>query len=200
MEHVTTFTRDYEKRGTMSRDEVHREGEWHETFQCWVTFDDEEDRYVVLQLRSSVKRDFPALYDITAAGHLTAGEQAADGVREMEEEIGLQVTMADLRPLGRLQDEIEIGAFLDREHCHVFQLHTDRDVVNRLQFRDGEADGACSVKLEEFQELIAGVRSACSGISDTGRRLVLAKEDLVPHSSQYWEQVMPALKEVNEEE
>ena len=66
------------KLNVKDREDVHRDGDWHETFQCWFVERINEEVYIHLQLRSNTKKDFPSLYDITAAGHLLSGETPED--------------------------------------------------------------------------------------------------------------------------
>ncbi|WP_328797176.1 hypothetical protein [Heyndrickxia sporothermodurans] len=54
--------------GVASREEVHKKGFWHETFQCWFVSKEEEKDYILLQIRSDQKKDYPNLLDITSAG------------------------------------------------------------------------------------------------------------------------------------
>ena len=64
--------------GVKSRELVHLDGDWHETFQCWFIEPVENSFYIYVQKRSANKKDFPSMYDITAAGHLLAEETVED--------------------------------------------------------------------------------------------------------------------------
>lgn len=95
-ERLKIFDEDRFQIGIATRDEVHRFGFWHETFHCWFVSEEAGTYYIYLQLRSATKKDYPNLLDITAAGHLLADETVQDGIREIKEEIGIDLTIEDL--------------------------------------------------------------------------------------------------------
>ncbi|MNJ40028.1 isopentenyl-diphosphate delta-isomerase [compost metagenome] len=86
--------------GVATRADVHQFGYWYESIHCWFVSHDENEDYIYFQLRSEHKRDYPNLLDITAAGHLLSHETVEDGVREIKEETGIEVSMSELTSLG----------------------------------------------------------------------------------------------------
>ena len=58
--------------GAMDRMEAHMQGQWHQTFHCWIVSSVSGGR-ILLQKRSDSMRNFPRLLDVSAAGHLEAG-------------------------------------------------------------------------------------------------------------------------------
>src|SRR5690242_19450425 len=106
-EYVDIFDTAMNYLGSASLDEVHAQGLWHQTFHCWLIKREEETYSLLFQRRGPLKKVHPNKLDITAAGHLMAGEAVEAGVRELNEELGLEKTYADLVPLG-IRPETEV--------------------------------------------------------------------------------------------
>lgn len=78
-EYLDTFTSEMEPIGVRSRDEAHARGFWHQTFHCWLWKIENGKLLLLFQRRHPQKKDYAGLLDITAAGHLEAGETPMDG-------------------------------------------------------------------------------------------------------------------------
>jgi isopentenyldiphosphate isomerase len=107
------------------KSEAHRLGLWHRCFHCWIVSPGTPSGgpHLFVQRRASGKDTWPNRLDVTAAGHLGAGEETFEGgLREVEEELGLKVETGELVPLGTRRSELEIPAGLDREFQEVFLL------------------------------------------------------------------------------
>lgn len=192
--------------GIKTREDVHRKGHWHETFHCWMVSQEEGGDRIHLQLRSSNKKDFPRLLDITAAGHLLSTETAMNGVREVQEELGLAIAFEDLVPLGVIKDQIHQEGFIDNEHCHNFLYLAKENSDLRFELQKEEVAGMVSADFQAFSELCTGKRAqaAVEGfkMADDGTAEPFAKTirktDLVPHSQSYLEQVAVRIQQVLE--
>lgn len=110
--------------GTASRADVHRLGLWHQTFHAWIVTETDGTPFVWFQRRSMKKQQYPGMWDITVAGHLLCGEQPVDGLREIQEELGI-VPSVGPQYLTMVRDEIVTDTFVDREMCHVFKIYED---------------------------------------------------------------------------
>ena len=126
-EMIDIFDGNYTKLGVLERSAVHNQGLWHQTFHCWIAGERSGYRFVVLQLRSTSKKNYPNMLDITAAGHLETGENPLDGVRELKEELGVSIDTSNLKILGIKHDIAdEPNGVHNREFAHVFLLRDDR--------------------------------------------------------------------------
>ena len=68
---------------------VHRDGDLHGTSHIWLVRKNTENAWeVLLQKRSACKDSHPGEYDISSAGHVSAGDELMESaLREMEEEL-----------------------------------------------------------------------------------------------------------------
>jgi isopentenyldiphosphate isomerase len=154
--------------GIASRGEVHTKGHWHHTFHCWLVRRDWEGKaYVLFQQRSDTKDTNPGCFDITAAGHLAAGETPKDAVREMEEELGLSVLFEELVPYGTIREEDagEAGGkpYIDREVSHVFGLVTDRS-PEKFTLQEEEVAGLYEADALRLIDVMEGIEQSVEAI------------------------------------
>ncbi|WP_051617284.1 NUDIX hydrolase [Desulfonatronovibrio hydrogenovorans] len=71
----------------LPRAEVHRQGLFHRTVIVLVY---DRDHRLLIQKRHRSKSLYPGRWDLSATGHLKAGESATDGaMRELREEVGV---------------------------------------------------------------------------------------------------------------
>ncbi|WLR42120.1 NUDIX domain-containing protein [Bacillus carboniphilus] len=183
--------------GVATREEVHTKGLWHETFQCWIISHEENKTYIHLQVRSPFKKDWPNLLDITAAGHLLEHESIKDGVRELKEEIGLDVPFESLIPLEVVRYCVKKGSFIDNEFAHVFLLENNQP-FDDYHLQHEEVSGMVKVKFEDFKELFLGNKTKIEiqGFTYNEESLkekihhFVSKDQFVPHSFNYYEKII----------
>jgi isopentenyldiphosphate isomerase len=130
------------------KSEAHRLGLWHRCFHCWICGSDPGGSYLLLQRRAATKHTWPGYLDVTAAGHLAAGEKTLDGLREVEEELGLQIKPERLVPLGTRRVEQEIPGGCDRELHEVF-LVFDVTPPGDLRLQKEEVEAVFRLDLDD---------------------------------------------------
>jgi len=136
------------------KEEAHRRGLWHRCFHCWVCGRDAAgEPYLLLQRRAAGKDTWPGYLDVTAAGHLRSGEEPLDGLRELEEELGLRPDPSRLIPLGTRRIEQEIPQGCDRELHYVFLL-VDHTPPLRFRLQREEVASLVALSLSEAGRLL----------------------------------------------
>lgn len=158
-ERFDIYDEDLNPAGTATRSETHANGYWHRTFHCWLTRRADGRQTVLFQRRQAGKDTNPGCYDITAAGHLSAGETMREAVRELKEELGVSVRFEELVPLGQVR-EIGEGVvngrpFIDREVSDVFGLVWNRPLTE-LRLQPEEVAGVYEAEISELLDLFEG--------------------------------------------
>jgi isopentenyldiphosphate isomerase len=150
--------------GTAERGEVHARGLWHHTVHCWlVRLDDGGDENssakILFQQRSRKKDTNPGSFDITAAGHLAAGESPQDVIRELEEELGVQVTFQQLSDYGIIREQatgvVDGVPYIDAEVSHVYGLVTSMSLMD-FRLQEEEVSGLYEADADELIALMEG--------------------------------------------
>jgi isopentenyldiphosphate isomerase len=136
----------------LAKSEAHRLGLWHRCFHCWICGSNPSGPYLLLQRRAVTKDTWPGYLDITAAGHLSAGEKTLDGLREIEEELGLQVNPERLVSLGTIRIEQQLPTGYDREFHEVFLLN-DNTPPENLRLQKEEVESIYRLDLDDVETL-----------------------------------------------
>lgn len=202
-EKINVCNEDGQHIGVASREEIHRLGLWHETFHCWIVTRENGKDWIHLQLRSKEKKDFPDLFDITAAGHILANEMIEDGVREVEEELGISVPFKKLISLGVIKDQIIQKSFIDNECCHVFLYKAGENIDDAFTLQKEEVAGMVKIEFQRFYDLCVGrieeVEAEGFVMANEQQpysfRKNITLQQLVPHSPDYLERTAALIAE-----
>lgn len=135
MELLDVLDPDGRRSGRVSeRGVVHREGSFHAAAHVWVARARADGGYdLLLQKRSMEKDSFPGCYDVSAAGHIEAGEDArTTAVRELSEELGIRAEADSLYYVGeRLSDHsgsFHGKPFINHEKSSVYLYQGSVDI------------------------------------------------------------------------
>lgn len=200
MEHelLTVFNEKHQKVGENTRAFIHQEGLWHETFHCWFVQRINGVPHLYFQQRSNVKKDFPGLFDITAAGHLLANETVNEGIREVQEELGIILSMEDLRPIGILKDSIVQKNFIDNEFAHTY-VYMMVGGSPSFHLQEEEVSAIYSAPISEvvrlYEREVDQISLGCIlSINKDRLEIKVSLEDFVPHGGDYMKQVLKAIQ------
>lgn len=172
--------------GVRDRVTVHAKGWWHQAFLLLLVAPRADAPAVILQRRAATKLAFPHLLDLSATGHLGAGERPHDGVRELREELGIDVAPEALHQLGvrRIVDETPEG--LNREFCHVFLALDDRP-LQAYRPDPAEVSSVVELGIDAGRSLFSGradeVRAAEWHPGSEAVPIVVRREHFVPEGT-----------------
>lgn len=153
------------------RHEVHKDGDWHGASRVWLVRKATDDNgirqvEVLLQKRSEKKDSYPGLWDVSAAGHVSAGGNYLEtAVRETEEELGIFLKPSELTFLFSLKSEHTWEhhgeTFTDREIHHVFMAEKDMELSDCCLQKEEVAE-VCWMDAEKLYEALKeGSLSTC---------------------------------------
>lgn len=193
--------------GVATRKDVHTYGYWHEAFHCWFISRDENNDYIYFQLRSEQKREYPNLLDITAAGHLLSNETVEDGIREVKEETGIDVSISELIPLGVMEYVVTNSKIIDKEFVHVY-LHDYNGSLDEFSVQCEEVSGIFIARFYDFFELWTERKSHIDVhgfvMDGDGNKIkvnkVVERTQFVPHHETFYKLLVNQIKDVLENE
>lgn len=139
----------------ITRAEIHKKGLWHRaTIVCIVNSDNE----ILLQRRSESREKHSGLWDLSVASHVQAGgDSVSTAVREINEEIGVQIEyraqVKDFRFLTSFRNKQTIGDFIENQFYDLFVIRRDI-AIEDLNYNDDEVMDAKWVNYTGLQKLI----------------------------------------------
>lgn len=155
--------------------EAHKKGLFHASVHIWIV---DLNQNVLIQKRAADKDVFPNLWDVSVAGHISAGEKPEiSAIREVEEEIGLLISKVDLHFICTLKKKIiHKTDLIDNELHHVY-ICRKKFNFNALKIQVEEVSEIKTMKLEKLM-----------------KEVEKAKNDFVPHGNDYYSFVFNELK------
>ena len=120
-----------------TRTEVHAKGLWHGAVHVWIYNSKGE---ILLQRRSMQKDSWPGRWDISVAGHISAGETPERAaLKEVSEEIGVKLSAKDLKQVMiRKSSSLPKAGFFNNEFDYVYLCEMDK-LPENLQKEEVEA-------------------------------------------------------------
>ncbi|ENU09788.1 NUDIX hydrolase [Acinetobacter calcoaceticus] len=151
---IDIFNDNYEYMGVIDKKLAHQLGLWHRVFTCLVY--NPSTQYVYFQLKNSDNYIFDrkSFLDISVGGHYEAGETIEDGIRECQEELGIDVRFNQLISIGIRQTACHIAEnYIANEFQHIFLLPLNID-LSELKPKDNEIVGFVEASINDCIDLL----------------------------------------------
>ncbi|MBR3282134.1 MAG: NUDIX domain-containing protein [Ruminococcus sp.] len=129
---------------------VHRDGDLHPTVHIWLIKRKDMGIYVLLQKRAAGKRINPDCYDVSAAGHVSqGGEFRSAAVRELHEELGIDIPRGKLELIGLRRNLYTDGDIKDNEMSAVYICRENIN-TDELLLDSEEVSEVCWAEIDEM--------------------------------------------------
>lgn len=141
----------------LPRSEIHKKGLWHRSIVVAIV---NEKNEVLLQQRSSNKEKNAGMWDISVAGHISAGQDSLSAAaREINEEVsvllGYRTEIKDFRYMYSFRKEQKFKEdFIERQFYDFFILRTSGLDDKTLYFQESEVQAVKFVELTELEKKI----------------------------------------------
>ncbi|KAL6911619.1 hypothetical protein ACP4OV_000424 [Aristida adscensionis] len=131
-EYLDVLTAAGEKTGVSKpRSEVHRDGDYHRAVHVWIY--SESTRELLLQRRADCKDSWPGQWDISSAGHISAGDSSLFSAHMMNSDIHLHLTWVIRRELHE-----ELGIRLPIDAFELMFVFLQECVINNGTYTNNE--------------------------------------------------------------
>lgn len=182
------------KIGIAMRSEIHSKGFLHQVVHCWIIDEVDNEKWIYFQQRSYKKKDFPGLYDISAAGHVDTGEEAGVAViRETEEEIGIIIDSQKLKFIGSIREKMYLDNFYNNEICEIYLY-----AIENPKFHIGhEVEKMVKISFDEFKKNIFDSSKNVVAFSvDSKSKFIIKSKEFCPHEKDYLELVVDFIEKL----
>ena len=162
---------------TAMKSMAHKQGLFHPTVHVWFYT---KNAKILLQQRGKDKDTHPLLWDVSVAGHMGAGEDSeTTAIREVSEEIGLEINKGDLDKIGVFKSvQRHNDTLIDCEFHHAYLCEL-KVPLSQLKKQDSEVEDLKLIPLIQFSEETWGMANL---------------KNYVPHGLEYYKSVIKAIK------
>ena len=140
----------------LPRSEIHKRGIWHRAIVVAIV---NEKNEILLQQRSINKEKNPGLWDISAAGHISSGQDALSAAtREINEEVsvnlGYNVEVKEFRYMYSFRkQQVFSENFIENQFYDFFILRQLGLNKESIKFQESEVQDIKFVTISELNEL-----------------------------------------------
>jgi isopentenyldiphosphate isomerase len=166
--------------GQAERSEVHSKGLWHRSVNYIVL--DREKRTLIFQDSQTLNQfDKDTFFIKTNGGHVQGEDMESEMVRELREELGLEMSQASgAHFLGVYQVSFEpTENFINREFMYFYLVSFD-DALEKVTMDESEVKTVIEVPIDETVELLTGdrveIKVTAKDVNDTEKNLTLTSQ------------------------
>lgn len=163
-EYLDILTKSGERTGVRKpRRDVHRDGDYHRAVHVWIY--SESTHELLLQKRADCKDSWPGQWDISSAGHISAGESSlVTARRELHEELGVDLSKDAFELLFVFLQECVIndGTYINNEFNDVYLVTTISPIpLEAFTLQETEVSAVKYISCDEYKSLLEKADPGC---------------------------------------
>lgn len=137
----------------LTRKEIHKKGIWHRVIVVAII---DNNNQILMQQRSYDKDTNPGKWDISVAGHISAGQTSLEAaIREVEEEVGIHLCNKDLQYIFTTQNEsIPKENYIARHFYDFYIAKINKIDIEHITLQENEVENAKLVNKGEFKHMV----------------------------------------------
>jgi hypothetical protein len=160
------------------------DGDWLGTFNIWL-YTLEPEPSMIYQMRSPHVVWEPGKLDVAAGGHYSAGEQGYDGLRELREELGIDIPTEKVQFFKRkLYAGVDVKGRERKSVISIYLAQYDGRLED-MKLQEYEVAGVVRVPLKPLMQVFHGERTSyeAKGLDPHGKPLkYIVTADSVPYN------------------
>lgn len=138
---------------TATRKEVHKKGLWHRAIVVALINDNNQ---ILLQQRSYNKEKNAGMWDISVAGHLSAGDTSKIGaIRELKEELNVDCSENELEYILTYKDQRIIREdFIENQFYDFYILNKNDIKISDIVVQESEVEQVNYIDINELKSML----------------------------------------------
>ena len=138
----------------VTRKEVHEKGLWHRIVVIAII---DKEGHILMQQRAKDKETNPGKWDVSVAGHVSAGQTSIEAaIREVKEEIGIDLEEKDLQYMLTYQTGRKVKDYFYANHIFDFYLvKTEVIDVSKIKIQESEVEQVKLCNIEEVENMLS---------------------------------------------
>ena len=126
---------------------------WHRAIAVAIINKKQE---ILLQQRSKSKEKNAGMWDISVAGHISAGQSSSDAaLREINEEIGTEINKSELEYIFSYRTQQKVSdEFIENQFYDFYIVKNDEINIEEIQIQESELQDIKFVDLNTLKKMI----------------------------------------------
>ncbi len=139
---------------SLPRNEVHKKGLWHRAIVCAII---NEKNEILLQQRSFNKEKNAGMWDISVAGHISAGQDSLSATqREIKEEVNVDSKCDELQLIKTYKDQRVIRPdFIENQIYDFYILRKNGLTMADITVQESEVEQIAFVDINSLNKMVS---------------------------------------------